>query len=129
MGSRTKEMVEATAVFSVEAVGQVYNQTNECVYLGGMSTTRPTCPSGSTGAYGTIGYLTEVHPRTVRPTERHPRARNPDAKSRGSRGNTVCLRHVASSRACNYDTLRRSHHGFLTCCIGRQKNNRTDHAI
>ena len=28
-------MPESTAIFSVEAAGQVYNQTNEFVYLGG----------------------------------------------------------------------------------------------
>ena len=32
---RTKWMPESTATFSVEAAGQVYNQTNEFVYLGG----------------------------------------------------------------------------------------------
>ena len=32
---RTKEMLESTAIFSVEAGGQVYNQTNEFVCLGG----------------------------------------------------------------------------------------------
>ena len=32
---RAKGMPEFTAAFSVEAVGQVYNQTNEFVYLGG----------------------------------------------------------------------------------------------
>ena len=32
---RTKGMPESTATFSVEAVGQVYNQTNEFVYLEG----------------------------------------------------------------------------------------------
>ena len=32
---RTKGMPESTATFSVEAGGQVYNQTNEFVYLGG----------------------------------------------------------------------------------------------
>ena len=31
---RGKEMPEYTAIFSVEAAGQVYNQTNEFVYLG-----------------------------------------------------------------------------------------------
>ena len=31
---RTKGMPEVTAIFSVEAAGQVYNQTNEFVYLG-----------------------------------------------------------------------------------------------
>ena len=32
---RAKGMPEATVIFSVEAAGQVYNQTNEFVYLGG----------------------------------------------------------------------------------------------
>ena len=32
---RAKRMPELTATFSVEAAGQVYNQTNEFVYLGG----------------------------------------------------------------------------------------------
>ena len=32
---RAKEMPESTATFSVEVAGQVYNQTNEFVYLGG----------------------------------------------------------------------------------------------
>ena len=31
----TKRMPESTAVFSVEAADQVYNQTNKFVYLGG----------------------------------------------------------------------------------------------
>ena len=35
MCSRTKGMPESTALFSVEAAGQVYNQTNEFVYLEG----------------------------------------------------------------------------------------------
>ena len=30
-----KRMPESTVIFSVEAAGQVYNQTNEFVYLGG----------------------------------------------------------------------------------------------
>ena len=32
---RAKGMPESTATFRVEAAGQVYNQTNESVYLGG----------------------------------------------------------------------------------------------
>ena len=32
---RTKGMLESTATFSVEAAGQVYDQTHEFVYLGG----------------------------------------------------------------------------------------------
>ena len=32
---RTKGMPESTIIFSVEAAGQVFNQTNDFVYLGG----------------------------------------------------------------------------------------------
>ena len=42
--------------------------------------------------------LPEVHPRTERPTERSPRAQNPDAKSRGTRDNAVLLCHVEPAR-------------------------------
>ena len=72
--------------------------------------------------------LPEVHPRTVRPTERSPRAQNTDAQSRGTRDNTVRLRHVEPC-ACHYDTLRRAHHSLLTRCIGWRKHNRADHPI
>ena len=72
--------------------------------------------------------LPEVLPRTVRPTERSPRAQNPDANSHGTRDNAARLRHV-DPRACHYDTLRRAHHRFLTRCIGWRKHNRADHPI
>ena len=32
---RTKGMLEVTTIFSVEAVGQIYNQTNGLIQLGG----------------------------------------------------------------------------------------------
>ena len=51
MRLRTKGVPKSTATFIVEAAGRVYNQTNEFVYLGGTSSTMPTCPSRSTGAY------------------------------------------------------------------------------
>ena len=74
--------------------------------------------------------LPEVHPRTVRPTKRSPRAQNPDAKSRATRDNAVRLRHVEPARVLySYDTLRRAHHRFLTRYIGWRKHNRADHPI
>ena len=42
--------------------------------------------------------LSEVHSRTVRPTERSPRAHDQDAKSRGTSDNVVRRRHVESAR-------------------------------
>ena len=59
--------------------------------------------------------LPEVHPRTVRPTERSPRAQNPDAKSRGTRDLWLChveparvpLRHAVLSPRHVLDSLHR----------------------
>ena len=42
--------------------------------------------------------LLEVHPRTVRPTDRSLRGQNPDAKSRGTRDNDARLRHLEPAR-------------------------------
>ena len=53
---RAKGMPESTAIFSVEAVDEVYNQTNEFVYLGGnVNHNTDLSPSRSTGAYATHG--------------------------------------------------------------------------
>ena len=52
---RTKGIPESTAIFSVEAADQVYNQTNVFVYLGGNVNHMPICSSKSTGAYATHG--------------------------------------------------------------------------
>ena len=84
---RAKGMPKSTATFSVEAAGQMYNQTNEFVYH-----------RGQPARTQRLVQLPEVHPRTVRSTERPPRAQNPDAKSRGTRNNSVRLRHVEPAR-------------------------------
>ena len=34
-----------------------------------------------------------------------------------------------SPRWCHYDTLRRAHHRFLTCCIGWRRHNRAHYPI
>ena len=96
---RTKGLPESTAIFSVEAAGQVYNQTNGFVYLGGGR--KPQCRPvhrGRPAHTQRMVQLPEVHPRTVRPTKRSPRARNPNAKSRGIGDNAVRLRHVEPAR-------------------------------
>ena len=64
--------------------------------------------------------LPAVHPRTVRPTGRSPRAHSPDAKSRGTRDNAARLLHMEPVRV---------HHTFLARCIDRRKSNRTNHPI
>ena len=92
----TQGMPESTAIFTV---GQVDNQTNELVYLGGnVPQCRPVHRRRRPAHTPRMMQLPEVHPRTVRPTERSPRAQNPDAKSRGTRDNTVRLRHVEPAR-------------------------------
>ena len=98
-----------------------------CIPRGGRQPHCRTVPRGRP-AYSTqrMVQLPEVHPRTVRPTERSPRAQNPDAQSRGTRDNAVRLRHVEPARG---PLLRRAHHRFLTRCIGWGKHNRADHSI
>ena len=96
---RAKGMPESTATFIVEAAGQVFNQTNEFVYLGGRQPKCRPIHRGRPARTQRMVQLPEVHPRTVRPTERSPRAQNPDAKSRGTRDNSVRLRHVEPARA------------------------------
>ena len=95
---RAKGVPESTATFNVEAAGQVYNQTNEFVYLGGNANHNADLSIEVDRRIRNAWCLTEVHPRTVRPTARSPRAQNPDAKSRGTRDNAVRLRHVEPTR-------------------------------
>ena len=94
---RTKGMPKSTPTFSVEAAGQVYNQTNELVYVGGQPQCRPLY-RGQSAHTQCMAQIPEVHSRTVRPTERSLRVYNPDALSRGTRNNAVRLRHVEPAR-------------------------------
>ena len=60
---RAEGMPESTATFSVEAAGQVYNQTNEFLYLGGKR--QPQCRPvhrGRPAHTQRIIQLPEVHP-------------------------------------------------------------------
>ena len=122
-------MPESTATFSVEAAGQVYNQTNEFAYLG-----------------GNINHDTDLS------TEVDRRMRNTwcsfqkytlglyDRPSAPLKLKIWMLRAEVLEtmlygcvtwrpRACHYNTLRRAHHKFLTRCIGWRKHNRADHPI
>ena len=91
---RAKGMSASTAIFGVEAPGQVYNQTNQFVYLGGNFTSIEV----DRRIRNAWCSFPEVHARTVRPTERSPRAQNTDAKGRGTRDNAIRLRHVEPAR-------------------------------
>ena len=97
---RTKEMSEYTATFTVQAAGQVYTQMNEFVYLGGnVNYNADLSIEVNRRIRNTWFLLLEVYTQTVRPTERSPRAQNPDSQSRGTQDNAVRLRHVEPARA------------------------------
>ena len=126
---RAKGMPESTATFSVEAAGQVYNQTNEIVYLGG-NVNHSADLSIEVGrrirnAWCSFRkYTLELYDRPSAPLElkiRNLRAEVLETMLYG------CV--TWSPRACHYDTLRRAHHRFLTRCIGWRKRNRADHPI
>ena len=96
---RTKEMPEETTISNVEAAGHMHNQTNEFVYPGEHRPQKYRSVHRDRPAHTQcIIQLPEVHPRTVRPTERPPRAQNADAKSKDTRENAVRLRHVDPAR-------------------------------
>ena len=121
---RMKGLPESTVTFSLEAAEQVYNQTNEFVYLGGnVNCNADLFVEVNPCIHEYMVQLPKVHPRTVRPTERSCRAQHPDAQSRGTRDNAVRLRHVEPAR------VHQAYHSFLTRCIGLRKNNRDDHPI
>ena len=63
---RAKGMPESTAIFSIEAAGRVYNQTNEfCIPQGQCQTQCRPVHRGRPEHKQRIVQLPEVHPRTV----------------------------------------------------------------
>ena len=95
---RAKGMPESTATFSVEAAGQVYNQTNEFVYLGGNvnhnADLSVEVDRRIRNAWCSFRkYTLELYDRPSAPLELKIRM-----KSRGTRDNAVRLRHVEPAR-------------------------------
>ena len=120
-----KGVPESTATFSVEAAGQVYNQTNEFVYLGGNVNHNADLSievdRRIRNAWCSFRkYTLELYDR--------PSA-SLDFKIRMLRAEVLetmmygCV--TWSPRACHYDSLRRAHHRFLTRCIGWRKHNQS----
>ena len=115
---RAKGMPESTAIFSIEAAAQVYNQTNGFVYLG--VNINPNADLSIEvdrrirNAWCSFRkYTLEPYDRSSAPLElkiRMLRAEVLEAMLCG------CI--AWSPRACHYDTLRRGHHSFLTRSIG-----------
>ena len=103
---------------SVEAVGQAYNQTNEFVYLGG-------------NVICNVDLSVEVNQR-IRNAWRSFRRCTLELYDRpiaslelkiwmlGTEVFEIMLYGCVTwiPRTCHYDTLRRTHHSFMTRCIG-----------
>ena len=126
---RTMGMPESTAIFSVEAAGQVYNKTNEFVYLGGkrQPQRRPVHRGRPAHAQRMVQlpkYTLKLYDRPSAPLELKSRMLKAEGLETMLYG---CV--TWSSRACYYDMLRRAHHMFPTRCTGWRKNKRIDHPI
>ena len=89
-------MPESTPTFSVEAAGQVYNQTNDFVYLGGN--VNHIVDLSIKVDRRILNAWCSFRKYTLEPYDRPIRAQTPDVKSRGSRDNAVWLRHVEPAR-------------------------------
>ena len=87
---RTKGMPAPTAIFSVEAAGQVYNQTNEFVYLGGNVNHNADLSIEVNRRNATHGAASGSIPSNCT-TNRALRAQILDAQSRGTRDSAVRL--------------------------------------
>ena len=127
---RAKRMPESITTFSVEAAGQVYNQTNEFVYLGGnvnqnddlsIEVDRRVRNAWCSFRKYTLELL---YDRPSAPLELKIRMLRAEVLETMLHG---CV--TWSPRACHYDTLRRAYHRFLTHCIGWRKHKRADHPI
>ena len=126
---RPKGMPESIATFSVEAAGQVYNQTNDLVYIRGdvnhnadlsIEVNRRIRNAWSSFRK----YTLELYDRLSAPLEHQIRMLRAEVLEAMLYG---CV--AWSPRACPYDTLHGAHHNFLTRCIGWRNNNRTHQPI
>ena len=126
---RAKGVPESTAIFSVEAAGQVNNHTNEFVYLRGnvnhnvdlsievdLRIRNAWCSFRK--------YTLELYDRPSAPLELKIRMLRAEVLETMLYG---CV--TWSLRACPYDTQRRAYNRFLTRCIGWRKHKRADHPI
>ena len=118
---RAKWMPESTAIFSVEAAGQVYNQTNEFVYLGGNVNHNATLSievdRRIRNAWCSFReYTLELYDQRSAPFELKIWMLEAEVLETMLHG---CF--TWSPRTCHYDTLRRAHHRFLTRCVQDEK--------
>ena len=107
----------------------MYNQTNEFVYLGGNVNHNADLSievdRRIRNAWCNFRkYTLELYDRPSAPLELKIRMLRAEILETTLYG---CI--TWSPRACHYDTLHRTHHRFLTRCIGWRKHNRADHPI
>ena len=126
---RAKGIPESTATFSVEAAGQVYNQTNEFVYLGGNINHNADLSievdRRILNAWCSFRkYTPELYDRPSASLELKIRMLRAEVLETMLSG---CV--TWSPCACHYDTLRRAHHRLLTRCIDWRKHKRANHPI
>ena len=126
---RTKGIPASIATFSIEVAGQVYKQTNEFVHLGGNADHNSDVSIEVNwrirNAWCSFRKCNlELYDRPSATLELKIRMRTAEVLETMPYG---CV--TWSPRACQYDTLRRAHHSFLTRCIGWRKNNRADRPI
>ena len=115
---RAKRMSESTATFSVEAAGQMYNQTTELAYLGRNINHNADLSieidRRIRNAWCSFWkYTLDMCDQPSAPLELKIRTLRAAVLETMLYG---CF--TWSPRACHYDTLRRAHHRFLTRCIG-----------
>ena len=113
-----KRIPESTAIFSVEAAGQVYNHTNEFVCLGGNVNHNAhlsiEVDRRIRNAWCSFRkYTLKLYDRPSAPLELKIRMLRAEVLETMLYG---CV--TWSPRACHYDTLRRAHRRFFTRCIG-----------
>ena len=124
---RTKGMPESTVTVNVWTADQAYSQTNEFVYLGRDINHNADLSIEVNrrirNAWCSFGkYTLELYDSPNASLKLRTRMLRAEVLETMSYG---CV--TWSPRACLCDTLRRSHHRFLTRCIGYRKNNRADH--
>ena len=110
---RAKGMPESTTIFSVEAVGQAYNRTNEFVLLGGNDNQNADLlievDRRIRNAWCSFRrHALELYDRPSAPLELKIRMLRAEVLKTMLYG---CV--TWSPHACHYDTLRRAHHRFL----------------
>ena len=113
---RTKGLPESSAIFSVEATGQVYNQMKEFVYLESNVNHDTNLSIGVNRHIRSALYSFKSTPlkcTTERVLELKIRTLRAEVFEKTFYDCVTWNQHVN-----HYDTLRRVHHSFLIDCIG-----------